>query len=282
MIGAIVSFTSMAVAGRAVAVELDTFELMLYRSVIGIGLVLCAASAVGTLGQIKTHMLGTHALRNLSHFAGQNLWFAAITLAPLSQVIALEFTGPIWIVLLAPIFLGEKLTRLRITVAILGFIGAMMVARPDVSQIEFGVLFAALAAIGFAGSAIFTKILTRHVSVTCILFWLTIMQSVFGLICAGFDGDIAWPSSAIWPWVIVVSVAGLCAHFCLTQALSIAPATIVMPFDFLRLPIIAAIGYAFYNEALDPWVISGAVIIIGANYLNISAENQRNKQAKSA
>jgi drug/metabolite transporter (DMT)-like permease len=277
MIGAIGSFSAMAVGGRAVAVELDTFELMMYRSLVGIVLVLGFATAFGTLTDINTRKMGLHLARNISHFAGQNLWFAAITMIPLAQAVALEFTGPIWIVLLAPLFLGEALTRLRIFVAVMGFVGALIVTRPDFSNIEPGVLLAASAAIGFAGSAIFTKLLTRHVRITAILFWLVVMQALFGVICSAIDGDVAVPSAEVIPWVLLVAVAGLAAHFCLTTALSYAPAAIVMPFDFARLPVIALIGVWLYSEALEWQVLLGATIIFGANYLNIAAENRRIK-----
>jgi drug/metabolite transporter (DMT)-like permease len=275
MLGAIVAFSSMAISGRSVAAELDTFELMMYRSIIGIGLVVTFASLAGTMKDITTRSFGTHIIRNACHFAGQNLWFAALTMIPLAQVFALEFTSPIWVILLAPIFLGEKLTGRRILVALCGFVGILIVARPNMMQIEPGIVLGAIAAIGFAGSAIFTKILTRTEAITCILFWLTVIQAVFGIAFAGWDGDIAWPSAAIWPWVIAVSVAGLGAHFCLTKALTLAPAIIVMPFDFARLPIIAIIGAVVYNEALDPWVFLGAIIIFGANYLNLAASSRQ-------
>jgi drug/metabolite transporter (DMT)-like permease len=90
-----------------------------------------------------------------------------------------------------------------------------------------------------------------------------------GLTFAGYDGDIALPSAANLPWVVVIAIAGLVAHFCLTIALSLAPATIVMPIDFTRLPIIAIVGMLLYAEPLDPFVMVGAVLIFGANYYNI-------------
>ena len=279
MLGAIVAFSSMAISGRSVAVELDTFELMMYRSIIGIFLVVTIAGIAGTLKDVTTRSFGTHIIRNACHFAGQNLWFAALTMIPLAQVFALEFTSPIWVILLAPIFLGEKLTGRRMLVALIGFIGILIVARPDMQEIDPGIVLGALAAIGFAGSTIFTKILTRTEAITCILFWLTVIQTIFGIAFAAWDGDVAWPSAAIWPWVLAVAVAGLAAHFCLTKALSVAPAIIVVPFDFARLPIIAIIGAVVYSEALDPWVILGALIIFGANYLNLVTPERKNSQA---
>jgi len=275
MTGAIVAFTSMAVAGRAVALEHDTFETMLYRSVVGFVAVLIVARAAGTLGQVTTRRMGLQVMRNVSHFTGQNLWFYAITVIPLAQVFALEFTSPLWVMALAAIFLGERLTRPRIVAAVLGFVGVLMVARPDPATLDPNVLIAAAAAIGFAGSAIFTKLLTRTETVTCILFWLTAMQAIFGLITAGYDGDIALPTAQSAPWLILIAFAGLTAHFCLTNALILAPASIVMPIDFLRLPIIAVIGMLFYNEGLDLLVLLGGALILAGNLYMVRSESRR-------
>ena len=275
MAGAVLSFSSMAVAGRAVSFELDTFELMLYRSLIGIAIVLSLGTLTGSLRQVTTRSLHVHAARNLCHFAGQNLWFFALTVIPLAQVFALEFTSPLWVTLLAPLVLQERLTRVRAFAALLGFIGILLVARPDPENLNTGILAAALAAVGFAGSALFTKLLTRTESITCILFWLTTTQAVFGVVCAGYDGDIALPSAVTAPWLLLIGCAGLLAHFCLTKALSVAPAVVVIPFDFMRLPVIALIGVAFYDEALQPAVFIGAGLIFVANYANIWTETRR-------
>lgn len=277
MIGAIVSFTSMAVAGRSLASELDTFEIMLYRSLIGVVIVVLISRMTGTLGQINRENMGLHLIRNISHFTGQNLWFFALTVIPLAQVFALEFTSPVWAIFLAVIVLGEKLTKTRLLTAGLGFVGILVITRPWAASLSPGVIAAALAAIGFAGSAVFTRLLTRTQSITCILFWLTVMQSVFGLVAAGYDGDIAVPSTDSIPWIILISVAGLVAHFSLTKALSLAPAAIVMPVDFTRLPLIAVVGILLYNEPLEPAIILGAAIILAANYFNILAETRQNR-----
>lgn len=269
MMGAIFSFSSMAVAGRSLSAELDTFEIMLYRSVIGVVIVVALALTLSTFKQIDTRHFRLHMVRNVFHFTGQNLWFFAITAAPLAQVFAIEFSSPLWVALAAPFFLNERLTKVRAFCALLGFVGIMIVARPSLSSFDPGLLAAALAAIAFAGTNICTKILTRDQSITCIMFWLTLLQAIFGLLAAGFDGDIAVPSIFLWPWVMMVGCAGLLAHFCLTKALSLAPATVVIPFDFLRLPVIAVVGMLVYGEVLDIYVLVGALVIFGANYLNI-------------
>ena len=269
MIGAITAFTLMAVAGRAAALNLDTFEIMFYRSCVGFAIVMACAVGFGTLDQVRADRLGLHFIRNVAHFTGQNLWFYAITVIPLAQVFALEFTGPIWVILLSPLILKERIRPLGIAAAIIGFIGILLVAKPGATTISPGIVAAALCAIGFGLTAIFTRLLTKTQTITCILFYLTGIQAIFGLICAGLDGDMALPTAITLPWMILIGIAGLTAHFCLTKALSIAPATLVMPLDFLRLPIIAVVGIILYAEPVDIWVIVGGTLIFAGNYVNI-------------
>jgi drug/metabolite transporter (DMT)-like permease len=271
MMGSIVSFSLLAVSGREAAAELDTFEIMTYRSFIGVAIVCALARWRGQLATIQVARWRLHGLRNVSHFTGQNLWLYAVATIPLAQVFAFEFTTPLWVALLAPLLLGERFTRLRVATTLLGFVGILLVARPGLTPWSVGMMAAMISAVGFAGSAIFTKQLTQHESVVSILFWLCVLQALFGLVCAGYDGRMTWPSAAMWPWVVLVSVAGLAAHFCLTQALSLAAATVVMPLDFMRLPLIAGIGALAYGEALDSWIFVGAMVIFAANYINVRA-----------
>ena len=275
MTGAVVSFSSMAVAGRRLSGELDTFEMMMYRSAIGVVIVFVIAGVTGHLHEARTKRFGLHVVRNLFHFTGQNLWFYALTLIPLAQLFALEFTSPIWVMLLAALFLGEAFTRARITALALGFLGILLVARPGAEALDRGVLIALSAAFGFAMTFVTTKALTRTETITAILVWLTVLQLLFGVVMAGLDGDIAWPSAAAWPWVITIGCAGLFAHYCVTSALALAPATVVVPMDFARLPVIAVVGMLLFDEALDPFVFLGAAAIFLGNWLNLRAEARR-------
>lgn len=275
MIGTIISFSVMAVAGRELASTLDTFEIMLYRSAFGcviVGLVLTWARR---WRDIRTQKLGIHALRNLSHFAGQNLWFYAVGVIPLAQVFALEFTTPLWVILFATLLLKERLTGIRVLCGVLGFIGVLMILRPGQTELSPGVITAMSAAVFFALSIILTKKLTATDSIACIMFYLTSMQLVFGLIAAGWDGDITLPGRGDIAFVLAIAIAGLVAHFCYTKALSLAPASVVSPVDFARLPTIVVLGWLLYSEPMDPWIILGAVIIFAGNYLNILTETRR-------
>lgn len=267
--GATCSFIAMAVTGREVSRELDTFELMLYRSLIGIVIVTSVAALTGNLRNINTQQMPLHLTRNIGHFTGQNLWFFAISTIPLAQVVALEFTTPLWVALAAPLILGERMTWLRGFAVFLGFLGVLIVARPDELVLEPGVLAAAGCAVGFAITFLAAKSLARTQTVTCILFWLSVMQAVFALILAGFDGDIARPSIGVLPIVVAVSVTGLLAHFCLTRALQIAPASVVSPMEFARLPLIAIVGYLLYDEPFALAILIGGALILTGNTINI-------------
>ncbi|NOD75230.1 MULTISPECIES: DMT family transporter [unclassified Ruegeria] len=276
MTGAIASFSSMAVAGRELSFTHDTFEIMMYRSIVGFLVVALILTITQNWAQVSTKRLGLHAIRNTLHFTGQNLWFYAVAVAPLAQVFALEFTQPLWVILLSPLFLKERLTPLKIVAALIGFAGVLIVTRPGSAPLSPGLVTAALSAVFFAFTTITTKKLTRFASIGCIVFWLTAMQAVLGAAAAGFDGQISLPNTNTAPYLVLVGLAGLLAHFCITNALAIAPATVVVPFDFARLPTIAVVGMILYHEPIDHWVMIGAVVIFSGIFLNIWSENRSN------
>ena len=275
MIGAMFSFSLMAVSGRELATNLNTFEIMLFRSIIGFLIVLAIGYFAKTLAEIKRDRLGLHLFRNLAHFSGQNLWFLAVASIPFSQLFALEFSTPVWVALLAPLFLGEVLTKQRVLAVILGFAGVLIVARPDINQFDFAIVAAVACAICFAGSMMATKSLTSDQSITCILFWLTLMQLAMGLMATVLTGTIAFPEGINIFWILTVGIGGLTAHFCITNALALAPAIVVIPLDFMRLPLISVIGFLAYGEAFELPILVGAGVIFIAILLNLKAEKQR-------
>ncbi|MGQ0566672.1 MAG: DMT family transporter [Gemmobacter sp.] len=274
MTGSIASFTAMAIAARAIKDVHDTFEIMTWRSLMGFVVVAGVALALRRLREVRTDRLPSHVARNIVHFTGQNLWFYALTVIPLAQVFALEFTSPLWVILMAALFLGERITRAKVIAGVLGFAGILLVARPDFGALDIGVVTALLSAVCFATTSVLTKALTRNESIVSILFWLTLMQLGLGLATAGWDGDLALPTAETLPWLALIGLCGLCAHFCLTTALSLAPAGIVAPMDFARLPVIAAIGWTWYDEPVSPALALGAGLIIAGILINLRAGNR--------
>ncbi|MEM1385142.1 MAG: DMT family transporter [Pseudomonadota bacterium] len=274
MAGALTSFSAMAVGGRELAAELNTFEIMAYRSAIGLPVIVAALFITGSWGTVRTAQPGAHAVRNVIHFAGQNFWFYGVATIPLAQLVAIEFSNPIWVALLAPLMLGERLTRYGAAAALLGFAGVLIVARPGVAPLELGHAAALGAAIFFALTNILTKRLSRADTTLCILFWMTLSQMLMGFLCA-LPGGVTLFSTALAPWMLFVGLCGLTAHYSLTRALSLAPATLVAPMEFLRLPVIAMAGALLYGEPLEVAVFLGAALIVVGNVLNIRAERAK-------
>lgn len=274
MSGALLSFLSMAIAGRELYAELNTFQILFFRSVIGLVIISLILSKFGW-HQIKTDKLGLHLVRNISHYFGQFGWFFAISIIPLAQVFAIEFTIPIWTAMLAPFLLGERLTGARALVIAIGFAGILTILRPGMIPIEIGALSALMAAVGYALSHTLTKKLTRTDTPLAVIFYMTIMQLPMGAVPSFYDWTT--PSQAMWPWLVLVGATALSAHYCMARALAHADAMVVIPMDFLRLPLVAFLGLFLYGEALDPWVLGGAVIIFGAITINILTERRQGK-----
>jgi drug/metabolite transporter (DMT)-like permease len=274
MIGAVVSFSTMAVAGRAVFEELDVYQLMFYRSALGLPLILVfAAFGKGGLRQFRTRRIGLHIARNLSHLVGQFGWFFALAVIPLAQLFALEFTTPLWVTALAPLLLGESLTRMRLAAMALGFMGVLVVLRPGLADVSLGSIIMLIGAVGFAGSLMATKRMTVTEKPLTIIFYMTLIQTPVGLLLA--INDLHWPTPVTGLWLILVAILGFTAHFYIIRAFSLADAIVVAPMDFLRLPIIAAVGVLIYGEALELWVFVGGALVLVGNYGNLMAEHRK-------
>lgn len=273
MAASIASFLTMSVAGRETASVLSVFQVLEMRSVIGFLMLLPLVYAAGGLPAMRTQRPWLHISRNVVHYIGQFGWLYALMLIPLAELISIEFTTPIWTALLAVTFLGEKLTRPRITAIVLGLVGVLIIVRPGVQAIQTGHLVMLGGAVLFGISMVMVKSLTRTDNVVRIIFWMLIIQSAIGLVPAIY----LWkaPPPDVWPWILVIAFTGTSSHFCLARALSYADATLVSPIDFLRLPLSALLGWLVYHEQIDVWTAAGAVLILSGNLLNLRGKAGR-------
>jgi drug/metabolite transporter (DMT)-like permease len=267
MCGWLAAMVTLAIAARKAGRDLHVFQIMELRSLLGIVLFLPMIAAAGGIRAMRTRRFRMHVSRNVVHYVAQFLWFLAITMIPIAEVVAIEFTGPVWVALLAVAFLGERMTIARVVAVVLGVLGVVIIVRPGLDHVELGQVIALLAAIGFAGSIILVKSLTRTETVVSIIFWMLIIQSVIGAIPAA----ILWqtPSAATWPWLIVIAVCGTYSHFCLTHALRHADAMTVVPLDFLRVPLTAIAAWLVFSERFDIYTVVGAAVIFGGTLLNL-------------
>jgi drug/metabolite transporter (DMT)-like permease len=277
MLASIALLLLMAVSGRVVTRELDVFQAMEMRSVIALFMLLPFIWREGGLGAMRTGILATHIGRNIAHYIGQFAWLMGLTLIPLAQVIAIEFTAPIWAAIMAAALLGERLTWRKAVAIFFGLVGVMLIVRPGAAPLNPGHLIVLGAAFFFAISFITTKLLTRTDSATKIIFWMLVIQSIIGLLPALRVW--VWPSAGLWPWIFVIAFTGTFAHYCMAKALSHAEATVVMPMDYLRVPASALIGYLLYAEGMDGWTAAGAVLILFGNLFNLRRPNAKRIQA---
>jgi drug/metabolite transporter (DMT)-like permease len=256
-----------AVAGREASRELSVFQIMLMRSVIGMAMLWPLVRAAGGLAAMRTGRLPQHALRNAVHYAAQYGWFAALTMIPLSQVVAIEFTMPIWSAALAVAFLGERMNVQKWAAVLLGLVGVAVIVRPGAGTLDAGQLIALASAVGFAISVVLVKSLTRTEAAVAISFWMLVVQSVIGLVPALLVWQ--WPSATVWGWVVVVAFCGTYSHYCFARAMQHADATVVVPMDFLRVPLTALVGWLAYSERLDLFTALGVALILAGNLLNL-------------
>jgi drug/metabolite transporter (DMT)-like permease len=256
-----------AVAGRETTRELNVFQIMELRSIIGFLMLYPLVHIAGGFKAMRSARASHHVARNLVHYAAQICWFFALTLIPISQVVSIEFTMPIWIAILAAAFLGERMTVWKFTAIVLGLVGVVVIVRPDTGAINQGQLIALAAAVGFGISVTLMKSLTRTETTLTIIFWMLVVQTAAGFVPALYFWQ--WPSAYAWGWIVVIAFCGTFSHYCMARAMLYADATVVVPMDFLRVPLSAAAGWLLYAERLDIYTVLGAALILTGNLLNL-------------
>jgi drug/metabolite transporter (DMT)-like permease len=256
-----------AISGREAMRDMNVFQLMEARSILGFFMLYPLIHANGGLSILKTARVHMHVARNLIHYGAQLGWFFALTLIPIGQVVAIEFTMPIWTAILAAAFLGERMTMWKTAAIVLGLIGVIIIVRPATGEVNPGQLIALAAAVGFGISVAMVKSLTRTEQTLAIIFWMLVVQSAAGLLPSLYVWR--WPPAHVWVWVVLIAFCGTFSHYCMARALLHADATVVIPMDFLRVPLTATAGWLIYSERLDLFTVLGAVLILTGNLLNL-------------
>jgi drug/metabolite transporter (DMT)-like permease len=276
MTGALLSFSATAVAVRGLAPTFSIFEMLAMRNAAGVLILLVLALIKPELRPgLKPRRFPLHLARNVLHFASTDGWAFSLTLLPLATVFALEFTTPAWVALLAIPLLKERMTRGRLVAVVLGFAGVLVILRPGLETLQPASILTLAVAFSFALVAIITKRLTMTESTFSILFYMNLLQLPMNL---------AGVSRAFWLQIepsLLLPLAGICvggllSHYCLTSAYRRGDASMVVPLDFMRIPLIACVGWQLYGEPLDPYVFLGSgCIIVGLLY-------SLHREAKSA
>jgi len=169
--GTVLSFAAMAVAVRELQRHLGPFEILFLRSVVMLLIVAAMVPRAGTVA-LRTQRPGTHVSRNLLHFAGQYCWVYAIGALTLATVFAIEFTMPVWVALLAAVFLGEHLRAHRLVQLACGLAGVLIILRPGADTFHPAALVMILGSFCYAGTMVFTKGLSAtDTPLTCSSGW---------------------------------------------------------------------------------------------------------------
>lgn len=273
MVGALLSFSTMAVSIRALSLHgFGIFEILTVRS--AVALVVLSALLITRPEfrlQVRPRRMRIHLLRNIVHYISQCGWTLALTVLPLATVFALEFTMPAWTALLAVWLLHERMTPSRAGVVALGFVGVLVILRPGIASFNPAVFLVLAAAFGYAITMITTKQLTATETTFSIVFWMNVIQAPLSLALSDPKLLMQFGFADLVP-ILGVGIAGMTSHYCLSNAFRSGDATLVVPLDFMRIPLIALVGWLLYGERLDIFVPLGALIIVCGVVWNLRSE----------
>lgn len=273
MMGALVSLSLMAVGARELAGEISTSHILFFRSVIGLVIITLIILRSQKQQLFSTKRIKLHIVRNFFHFIGQYGWFLGLGVLPLAHVFALEFTVPIWTLIIAGIFLKEGITIRKVIAVLCGLSGVYVILNPGVEIVEYASLIVLVAAIGYSISHVTTKSLSGTEDTLTVLFYMCLIQLPIAFLLT--INDWVLPNITQWFWLSIIGLSALTGHYCITNAMKLAEAGIVVTLDFLRLPLIAIVGVIFYNESFEVAVLLGASFMLLGNMINITKQKAK-------
>ncbi|HJY75812.1 MAG TPA: DMT family transporter [Burkholderiales bacterium] len=269
---AVLAFSFMAVAARELLRHMGAFEILFLRTLVTMVLVSAVVARAGT-ATLRTRLFRFHLARALLHLGGQYCWIYAIGALTLATVFAIEFTMPVWVALLATAFLGERMNRGRVVMLVLGLSGVAIIVRPDAGGLHPAALVMVLGSMFYAGNMVMTKRISIADSPLAVLFWMSLTQLPLTFATALPQWTAPQPVDLFW--ALVIGTGSFVAHYSMTRAMKLGDATLVVPIDFLRLPLIALVGAAFYHEPLQAATFAGAAVIFAGTYYSLSREARR-------
>lgn len=274
MLVTLLSFSLMAVSVKELSQPLNVSEIIFFRSLVSL-LIITPFIIIFGFRKILTKNIGKHVTRNVAHFFGQYGWIYGIAFIPLAEVFALEFTVPIWTAIIAAILLKERITKARIYAIFFGVFGVLIILRPGIEIIQFASIAVLCGAISYGLSHTLTKSLVKSDSPLSIIFYMALIQLPIGFTLS--LNSWVMPTGIMWIWILITGVTALSAHYCMAKAMTYADAMVVVPLDFLRLPLIMVVGLLVYNEKIEWVVLIGAIVMLLGNFINLKYEsNVRN------
>ncbi len=279
MIFAGVFFTFLGVMIRMANREVHVVEIIFFRYFISL-LIMTPWMMRNGLSGLRAKNLLLLFSRSLSSYMGALLWFASIIFLPLAEATALGYTLPLFATLGAVIFLGEVVGKRRWWALFSGFAGTLIILRPGFEVITLPALYAIGGAFFIACSALMVKVLNRTDSPDTIVLYMAVFSTPLSLVAALF----VWvtPSFETLLWLTGIGLFSTLAHLAYTRSFAIADASVVLPYDYIRLLMVAAVGFGVYGEVPDIWTWAGAGVIIGAAFYIARREAIAARQNKTA
>lgn len=257
------AFMSMVMIVRHISDRYNTGELAFWRALIGLGLLAPIFIRSGS-ALFRTEQFRFHLLRNVMHFVGVAGWFYAISRMNLSTGMALQFTVPLFTIVLAIVFLREKVDPARWVATIIGFAGVLVILRPGVEPVTLAAIAALVSALGYGAANIATKVLVRKCSSDTIVFYMNVMHLPMALCAAWAMGGINIPATHDIPWLIGLAASATLAHWLLAKALGEADASLIIVVDFTKLPWVTLGAFVFFGEAPVVWAWVGGMVIFAS------------------
>lgn len=275
MVAAGMLFAAMTLLVKILAGQLNSFEIAFFRAAFGLASILPFAIVAGR-GAFLTRRPFTHLARGLVGAVAMSATFYSIAHLPLIEAAALSFTKPLFVVLLAAAFLGERVRVRRLAATAMGFFGVLIMLRPQRWFAGEGIELAALAALGGAALVavvvIFVKKLIQTERPVTVLFYFGLISTLGALLPA--LPEWVWPSWSQLLWLLAMGALGASAQSLVIRAYMVADATVVSPFDYTRLVFAAIFGFLFFGEVPGTWSLAGAAIIIVATLYIAHRETQ--------
>lgn len=262
MVAAALSLTTMYIAARQLSPEMSTFQIVFFRAVAGL-LILLPWLMRNGLSALQTQKPLLHAGRGLCTFGAISFLFYGVANAPLGDATALQAVYPLITIVLVVLVLGEPCGRARWLAAFAGFAGLLVIVRPGFAVLDEATLALLACSLCYAGSNLFLKLLARTADQATMMVFT---QNAFILLYSAIPVIFVWvtPDWSLAPWIGLLALAGFSAQSCMTRAMLEGEASVVMPFDYLRLPFAALAGYLLYAEVPDLPTVLGAAIIVGS------------------
>ncbi len=277
MVGTALSLTTMYVAARQLSPELSTFQIVLFRAVSGL-IILMPWLVRNGPAALRSEKPLLHAGRGLATFGAISFLFYGVANAPLADATALQAVYPLMTIVLVVVLLGEPCSLARWVAALVGFGGLLVIVRPGFTELNSATLALLACSLCYATSNVFVKLLARtRDPATMMVFSMNAYIALFALVPAALDwGPLSWEMA---PWIALLAAAGFGAQSCMTRAMLVGEASVVMPFDYMRLPIAALAGFLLYGEVPDWLTVLGAAIIVASvTYIGVAEAKPKGRR----